>query len=109
MASKIKHVVLLSIYYLSPIVASLIYWFEEPLDSNDMLNNLIHRSGSIFGIFAFIWMCFNILIQIKLKITEESYSLNKIINFHTIMATVAIILGSVHYPLVRLEREYTSF
>jgi len=109
MASKIKQVVLLAIYYISPIVASIIYWFEEPLDSNDILNNLIHRTGSIFGILAFIWMCFNILIQTKLKMTEENYSLNKILSFHTIMATIALILGSVHYPLVRLGREYSSF
>lgn len=107
--SRIKQVVLLLVYYLSPVVASIIYWFEEPLDSVDMINNLIHRTGSIIGIFGFIWMCFNIIIQIKLKSIEENFSLDGIIRFHTLMATIAIILGSLHYPLVRLEREYSSF
>jgi len=107
--SKIKQVVILSIYYLSPIVASIIYWFEEPLDSNDIINNLIHRSGSIIGIFAFIWMCFNIIIQIKLKPIEENFSLDGIIRFHTRMAAIALIIAGLHYPLVRLERTYSTF
>ena len=106
--SKIKHGVLLSIYYLSPIVASIIYWFEEPIDSVDMMNNLIHRLGSIIGIFAFIWMCFNIIIQIKLKPIEENFSLDGIIKFHTWMAAISLIIAGLHYPLVRLERTYSS-
>ena len=107
MASKIKQVVLLLIYYLSPIVASIIYWFEEPINDSDIIN-IIHRFGSILGIFGFIWMCFSILIQIKLKVTEENYSLDRILSFHTKMSTIALILGSVHYPLVRIGREYTT-
>jgi len=107
--SKIKQGVLLSIYYLSPIVASIIYWFEEPIDSVDMMNNLIHRLGSIIGIFAFIWMCFNIIIQIKLKPIEENFSLNGIIRFHTWMAAISLIIAGLHYPLVRLERTYSPF
>lgn len=106
--SKIKQGVLLSIYYLSPIIASIIYWFEEPIDSVDMMNNLIHRLGSIIGIFAFIWMCFNIIIQIKLKPIEENFSLDGIIKFHTWMAAISLIIAGLHYPLVRLERTYSS-
>ncbi len=109
MVSKIKQGFLLSIYYLSPIIASIIYWFEEPLDGSDMLNNLIHRAGSILGIFAFIWMCFNIIIIIKIKLIEKNFSLDGIIKFHTHMATIALIIGSIHYPMVRLGREYSSF
>jgi len=101
---------MLSIYYLSPIVASIIYWFEEPIDDSvDMMNNLIHRLGSIIGIFAFIWMCFNIIIQIKLKPIEENFSLDGIIKFHTWMAAISLIIAGLHYPLVRLERTYSSF
>ncbi len=109
MKSKLKQKLLLSIYYLSPIVASIIYWFEEPIDGIDVMNNLIHRLGSIIGIFAFIWMCFNIIIQIKLKPIEENFSLDGIIKFHTWMAAISLIIAGLHYPLVRLERTYSSF
>lgn len=109
MVSKAKKAFFLSIYYLSPIFASIIYWFEEPLDGNDMLNNLIHRAGSILGIFAFIWMCFNIIMIIKIKLIEENFCLDGIIRFHTIMAAIALIIGGIHYPMVRLGREYSSF
>ncbi|MHA1561265.1 MAG: hypothetical protein ACTSPA_03995 [Promethearchaeota archaeon] len=73
MASKAKQVLLLLIYFLSPIVASIIYWFEEPeplvfADSDLLMMNLFHRAGSILGIFAFIWMCFNIFVARKILV-----------------------------------------
>jgi len=100
MESKSNKVLLLLIYYLSPIAASLIYWFS----SNDLGLNLIHRAGSILGIFAFIWMCFNILIAIRFKIIEENFSLDSIIKFHTWMATIALIFSALHNPLSSASR-----
>jgi heterodisulfide reductase subunit C len=101
MASKPKQALLLLIYYLSPIAASIIYWFS----SNDLGLNLIQRAGSILGIFAFIWMCFNILIAIRFKIIEENFSLEGIIKFHTRMASIALFLSVIHYPMSRVGRE----
>ncbi|MHA2393238.1 MAG: 4Fe-4S dicluster domain-containing protein [Promethearchaeota archaeon] len=109
MKIKIKRSLFLTIYYLSPIIASIIYWVEEPLDSTDMLNNLIHRTGSILGIVSFIWMCFNITIAIKIKPIEKTFSLDGIIRFHTIMAAIVLLLMIIHYPMVRLGRDYSSF
>ncbi|MHA2008740.1 MAG: 4Fe-4S dicluster domain-containing protein [Promethearchaeota archaeon] len=109
MASRVKQTLLLSVYYLCPVIASIIYWIEEPLDSIDIVNNLIHRTGSILGIFAFIWMCFNIILAIKIKLVEKNFSLDKIIDFHTRMAAISLFFMIVHYPMVRLGREYTSF
>ena len=108
MVSKAKQMFLLLIYFLSPIIASIIYWIEEPLDGSDLIINLIHRSGSILGIFSFIWMCFNIIIMIKIKLIEKNFSLDGLILFHNRMAAVAIVLGTVHYPLVRLGREFSQ-
>lgn len=108
MGSKANKVLLLLIYYLSPIAASIIYWFEEPepliLANSDLLLNLIHRAGSILGIFAFTWMCFNILIAIRFKIIEENFSLEGIIKYHTKMASIALILSIIHYPMSRWGR-----
>ncbi len=113
MSLKIKQILLLLIYYLSPILVSIIYWFEEPelfsLESNTLLMNLIHRTGSILGIFSFIWMCFNVIIIIKLKLIEKKFSLNGILRFHTYMAAIALSFGIAHYPMVRLGRTYSSF
>ncbi|MFW9867789.1 MAG: 4Fe-4S dicluster domain-containing protein [Candidatus Thorarchaeota archaeon] len=108
MSSKPLKVFSLSIFFLSPIIVSIIYWFQEPLDSSDPVNNIIHRTGSILGIISFIWMCFNIIINIKIKLIEKNFSLRGIMRFHTYMAAVSLIFGSVHYPMVRLEREYSS-
>jgi len=109
MASKAKQVLLLLIYFLSPIVASIIYWFEEPeplvfADSDLLMMNLFHRAGSILGIFAFIWMCFNIFVALKIPMVEENFSLEGIIKFHTKMATVALGLSIIHYPMARWRR-----
>ncbi|MHA1476512.1 MAG: hypothetical protein ACTSQ5_15165, partial [Promethearchaeota archaeon] len=66
--------------------------------------NLFHRAGSILGIFAFIWMCFNIFVAIKLPMIEKNFNLEGIIKFHTKMATVALFLSIIHYPLSRMSR-----
>ncbi|MHA1776002.1 MAG: hypothetical protein DRO88_09090 [Promethearchaeia archaeon] len=108
-ALKINHFLILLLYFLSPVVVSIIYWFEEPeplvfTDSNLLMMNLLHRTGSVLGIFAFIWMCFNIFIAIKLPLIEKNFSLDKIIKFHTNMATLALFLSIIHYPLSRINR-----
>ncbi|MHA2035049.1 MAG: 4Fe-4S dicluster domain-containing protein [Promethearchaeota archaeon] len=101
MVSKLKQVFLLSIYYLSPVIASIIYWFEEPELIDDMLMNLSHRAGNIFGVFSFIWMCFNIIMMLRLKLVEKNFELAGLVKFHTIMSAVALVFVFAHYPLLR--------
>ena len=109
MVLKIKQALFLVIYYLSPVVASLIYWFEEPnpysLESSDLL---IHRVGSILGVFSFIWMCFNILIMIRIKLIETNSSLDWILKFHKIMAVIAILSGGIHARAVLFQEPYLT-
>ena len=108
MVSKAKQAFLLLIYYLSPIIVSIIYWFEEPvpllIGSRDFSDDLINRAGSILGIFAFIWMCFNVLMVCKFKIIEENFSLEAITKFHARMATIALSLSIIHYPMSLMGR-----
>jgi len=101
MTSKIKQTFLLSIYYISPVIASILYWFEEPDKEPDMLLNLSHKAGNIFGIFAFVWMCFNIIMMLKIKLVEKNFKLTGLVKFHIIMSTVALIFVLAHYPLLR--------
>lgn len=112
MESRIKKVFLQSLYYISPIIASIIYWFEEPdlisLDSSNLLVNLSHRTGSILGIFSFIWMCFSIIIMTKTKLIEMNFDLDRLMKFHTRMAAIALVLGSLHYPLTLVRGEFPS-
>jgi len=102
METKINKIYLLFMYAIFPIIASIVYLIEEPmpyLGSDD----LIHRIGSVFGIFAFIWMCFNIIIMTKIRVIETNYSLDWLNKFHMWTAVIAITLGSLHYPLMRIE------
>ena len=109
MDSKIKQTLLLVIYYLSPLIISIIYWFEEPdpfsLESNDLM---IHRVASILGIFSFIWMCFNILIMIRIKLIETNFSLDWILKFHKIQAVIAILFGGIHARAVLFQEPYLT-
>ena len=104
MISKSKQAFLLSIYYLSPVIASIIYWFEEPEPISDMLMNLSHRAGNIFGIFSFVWMCFNIIMMLRIKLIEKNFELAGLVKFHTIMSAIALIFVFAHYPLLRVAR-----
>ncbi|MHA1459266.1 MAG: 4Fe-4S dicluster domain-containing protein [Promethearchaeota archaeon] len=101
METKTNKIYLLLIYAIFPIIASIIYLIEEPVPYFGT-DELIHRIGSIFGIFAFIWMCFNIIIMTKFRVIETNYSLDWLNKFHMWTAVIAIVLGSLHYPLMRM-------
>jgi heterodisulfide reductase subunit C len=105
MKTKLNKVYLLLIYAIFPTIASLVYWFEEPFSYLGSID-IIHKIGSIFGIFSFVWMCFNVIIMTKHKIIETNFKLDWLLNFHTWIAAIALILGSLHYPLVRIGVEF---
>jgi len=105
MDTKAKKIILLLIYYISPIFVSIIYWIEEPLPYPESYD-LTHRISSVLGIIAFIWMCFNIIVMIKIKAIESNFSLDGLNKFHRYMATTALILASVHYLLLRIGGEF---
>ncbi|MHA1885768.1 MAG: hypothetical protein ACW96S_11985, partial [Promethearchaeota archaeon] len=108
MKPKVKSAIFEIILFLSPIVASIIYWLEEPLNTGDLINDITHRTGSILGIFAFIWFCFNILSSTRIKLVEKNLSIDGLIGFHTHMPIVAFIMMIIHYPLVRIGREFST-
>ena len=101
METKANKIYMLVLYAISPIIASTIYLIEEPIPYLGP-DELIHRIGSIFGIFGFIWMCFNIIIMTKIRVIETNYSLDWLNKFHMWTAVIAIVLGSLHYPLMRI-------
>lgn len=104
MEKLIKRIIFSIIYFLSPVIASIIYWIEEPLIYPEPFD-LTHRVGSVLGMFSFIWMCFNIIIMIKIKAIESNFSLEFLNTFHLYTSTIAIILGSLHYPFLRIGGE----
>ena len=107
--SKAKNTFILSIYYLCPIIVSIIYWFEEPapfsLDMDNVSMKLIHNFASILGIFSYIWMCFNIIIMIKLKVIEEKVNLDWLIKFHMRTTVIALLFGFAHAAMLFLTGE----
>ena len=112
MSLKTKKGAFLSIYCLGPIIASVIYWFEEPvpfsLEGGALLMSLTHFVASVLGIFSFIWMCFNILIMIKMKGIEKNFTLKWLVKFHTVMAVIALVFGIAHAPLVMFQNMYEN-
>ncbi len=103
MLSKSKNWFVLSIFLICPIIVSIIYWFEEPMG---MGSNLIHIIASMLGIFAYLWMCFNVIIMIKLKVIEKNTSLDWLIKFHTYTSVIALLLGFIHGLVLYLTGEF---
>ncbi len=102
METKAKNkIYLLLIYAIFPIIASIVYWFAEPYSYIGSYE-IMHRIGSVFGVFAFVWMCFNVIIMTKIKVIETNFGLDWLLKFHAGMAALALILGSLHYPLLRI-------
>ena len=110
--SKVKQLFFRSIYFLIPIIASIFYWYEEPVpfsfESNAWVINLSHNLVSILGIFSYVWMCFNILIMIKIRGIERSTKLEGLLNFHTVMAIIALTFGFAHAPLLLIMGTYND-
>jgi len=105
MENKANKIYLLLIYAIIPIITSVIYLIAEPFSYPGSID-ITHKIGSIFGIFSFIWMCFNVIIMTKIKIIETNIKLDWLLHFHTWMAAISLILASLHYPLVRYEVEF---
>jgi len=101
METKTNKIYLILIYAIFPIIASIVYWIEEPYSYLGPIE-ITHRIGTVFGIFSFIWMCFNVIIMTKIKVIETNFNLDRLLHFHTRMAAIALILGSLHYPLLRV-------
>ena len=101
METKANKIYLLLIYAIFPIIASIVYLIEEPYTYPGFYD-ITHRIGSLFGIFSFIWMCFNIIIMTKIKVIETNFKLDWLLHFHTWMAAISLILASLHYPLLRV-------
>ena len=107
MKHQLNKVYLLLLYAIFPTIASIVYWIEEPYSYLGSID-IIHKIGSIFGIFSFVWMCFNVIIMAKHKVIETNFKLDWLLHFHTWMAAIALILGSLHYPLVRIGVEFEN-
>ena len=76
METKAKNkIYLLLIYAIFPIIASIVYWFAEPYSYIGSYE-IMHRIGSVFGVFAFVWMCFNVIIMTKIKVIETNFGLD---------------------------------
>jgi heterodisulfide reductase subunit C len=96
MASKLKQTLLLLVYFLIPVIISVIYLLEKQV-------NLVDRIDNVSGIFSFIWMCLNIIIVTKIKLIEKNFSIQGLMTFHTYMSTVALFLAFIHGGLFVLK------
>ena len=113
MDSKSKKIIILAIYFLSPIIVSIIYWFQEPVvlqlgDVDYMQKFLLHRGGSILGIFSYIWMCFNIILVTKIKFIETAFRLKDIMRFHRTMSGFVILFAAGHVRPALYQYEYKT-
>lgn len=95
MKSKIKQAILLLITFFIPTIISIFYWVET--------SAIVYWSikpafiiNSVFGIFAYVWMCITILIISKIKFIEKNFSMRFLSNFHTYMSSIALFLGTAH-------------
>lgn len=106
----LKRILLLSLYFLIPVFISILYWYEDPvafdLGMAALDIKIIHNLASILGIFSYIWMCFNILIITRINLIENNFSVDSIMKFHTIMATIALIFGFLHCPMLLMTGEF---
>jgi heterodisulfide reductase subunit C len=92
---KIKPVAVLLIYFISPLIVTYFYWIvKSPVVI--ITDKPAFIISSLLGIFAYVWMCFNILIMIKLKFIERNIEIRFLTTFHAAMSSIALFFGAAH-------------
>jgi len=92
---KIIPVTVLLIYFIGPLIVVFFYWVETAAVNTwtDTPNFII---SSVLGIFAYVWMCFNILIMMKFKFIEKNIEIRFLTTFHAAMSSIALFFGAAH-------------
>jgi len=92
---KIKPVSVLLMYFIGPLIVIFFYGIETAA-FNYWTNKPAFIISSILGIFAYVWMCFNILIMIKSKFIEKNIEIRFLMTFHATMSSIALFFGAAH-------------
>jgi len=92
---KIVPMSVLLIYFIGPLIVTFFYWVATAAVS-EWTDKPAYIISSILGIFAYVWMCFNILIMMKFKIIEKKIEIRFLATFHTTMSSIALLFGAAH-------------
>ena len=92
---KIKPVSVLLTYFIGPLIVTLFYGIATG-KVNTWTDSPAFIISSILGIFAYVWMCFNILIMIKSKFIEKNIEIRFLTTFHATMSSIALFFGAAH-------------
>ena len=92
---KIKPVSVLLIYFIGPLIVTLFYGIATG-KINTWEDSPAFIISSMLGIFAYVWMCFNILIMIKVKFIEKNIEIRFLTTFHATMSSIALFFGAAH-------------
>ena len=90
MKKKYKKIILILIYFLSPIPVFLIFYSLTP---SKPYHTPLRLVADFMAITAYIWLIYQFILTSRLKFVDRNFGMDKIIHFHIIMSVVAIQLA----------------
>ncbi len=87
MKKKYKKIILILIYFLSPIPVFLIFYSLTP---SKPYHTPLRLVADFMAITAYIWLIYQFILTSRLRFVDRNFGMDKIIHFHIIMSVVAI-------------------
>ncbi len=93
MKNSIKKMILLLIYFSSPLAVILLFYILNP---SVLSQRPLRQLANILGLTAYIILIYEFVLTSRLKVIDRIFGMDRIILFHIIMSAIAIQLAVVH-------------
>ena len=93
MKNKAKKLILILIYFLSPLIVILLFYSQNPSELN---HPPLRQLAYILGIIAFVWLIYEFVLTSRIKFIDRVFGMDRVILFHIIMSGVSFQLALVH-------------
>ena len=93
MKNKAKKLILILIYFLSPLIVIILFYSLNPSELN---YPPVRQLAYILGITAFVWLNYEFVLTSRIKFIDRIFGMDRVILFHIIMSGVSFQLALVH-------------
>ncbi|MFX1366819.1 MAG: FAD-binding oxidoreductase [Promethearchaeota archaeon] len=93
MQNSTKRIIILLIYFSSPLIVILLFYALNP---TELIQPLLRQLADILGITAYILLVYEFVLTSRLKFIDKIFGMDRIILFHIIISGIAIQLVITH-------------
>ncbi|MFX1516774.1 MAG: FAD-binding oxidoreductase [Promethearchaeota archaeon] len=93
--SKPKKLVLILVYFLSPVIPAVLFILNYPNSSTNTISFLRYIIATI-GIFAYVWLTYSFILMARPKYLDRLFGMEYVRKFHKNMSIISMTFALVH-------------